>query len=219
MHKFLFLAVFLFASLYATAWNNKILGEDEIIEMAIVSFEDLMKLIDMSKDKCPDIEKKLETTSNEIEACIREVKLGSNTLCSFVRKSWKKCTKIGIDAVSGCLPAEAKNIPRLLVNIIWAVVDQACRSTFEETLELFNPCAFTKGSNTTECTEIKQDLRSHRQKLPSTNFVCSFIPKVRSCVEIHEAPCKNPITKQAALHYLDAVEKTSKDDCESLNEA
>ncbi|XP_023023451.2 uncharacterized protein [Leptinotarsa decemlineata] len=227
MKKFVLLALFLFATSWAEESNESSSLEkedfEEIAEFAknklnTTIIYDLMKLVKKTQEKCPDIEEKLEHAGEEIGECIEKIELGSETFCSLLRKNGERCSKAGVEAIASCLPEESKELPAMLSKIIWVIIDQACNSTVEEILELFNPCVLNEeASKSPECTEVKDALASHKDQLPSKSFVCSMIPKVRSCSKKFESGCTNPITKNANLHFHDAVEEAIKEDCDALN--
>nr|XP_023023452.1 uncharacterized protein LOC111511653 [Leptinotarsa decemlineata] len=229
MKTFVLLAVFLFATSWAEeSKESSSLEEEDVKEIAkyvqdkfnsTIVF-DIMTLIKKTEDKCPDIEEKLERAGEEIGECIEQIELGSETFCSLLRKNGQKCTKPGVEAIASCLPEESKELPAMLSKIIWVVIDQACNSTVEEILELFNPCVMNKEANKSpECTAVKDTIVSHKDQLPSKSLICSLVPKVKSCAAKHEGGCTNPITKNANLHFQNAIEDAIKDDCDALNKA
>ncbi|KAG5894171.1 hypothetical protein JTB14_001866 [Gonioctena quinquepunctata] len=229
MKRFVILAVFLFAFVHADSGESKSIEEEDIRELAvfvrdkfnITIINDLLRLGNMAKEKCPDIEDKAEKAVDEIGECITNIELGSETFCSLIRHNWKKCSKPGVDAVASCLPAESRDLPRMASKVILAVIDQACNSTVEQVLELFNPCMMEEDIDKfAECTDIITSLKEQRDKLPSKNLVCSLLPKMKGCRKAHQdASCKNPVTKQASARFSEAIEDATQEECETLNEA
>ncbi|XP_074026936.1 uncharacterized protein isoform X2 [Leptinotarsa decemlineata] len=214
---------------YAESNESSSLEEEDIKEIAEMVKEkfnstivfDVLRLAKLTKDKCPDVEEKAENALGEIAECISDIELGSETFCSLIRNNWEKCSKPGLDAVASCLPEESKDLPYMFSKIIAAIVDEACNSTVEEILELFNPCGFDDEDSRElpECNEIVSTVASYKDKLPSKNLICSMLPKMRKCGIAQNESCKNPITKRAGLHFQEAIESATKDDCDALNKA
>ncbi|KAG5894172.1 hypothetical protein JTB14_001867 [Gonioctena quinquepunctata] len=229
MKRFVILAVFLFAFANADSDELKSLEEEDIKELAelvrdkfnITIINDLLRLGHLAKEKCPDVEDKLEKAVDEIAECITSIELGSETFCSLIRHNWNKCSKPGLDAVASCLPAESRDLPRMASKVILAVIDQACNSTVEQILELFNPCLMEEDIDEfAECTEILTSFKEHKDKLPSKNLICSLLPKMKGCKKAHQdASCKNPVTKQASALFSEAIEDATQEECNTLNEA
>ncbi|CAG9834927.1 unnamed protein product [Diabrotica balteata] len=229
MNKYLILAVLLVGAVLAKKEDSSSSSEEnvrEVAEMLNKKFNttlllDVIKMAEKAKAKCPDLEEKLDDISEKIEKCVDDIELGSETFCSLVKNNLARCAKPAIDLIASCLPEESRDLPVLGQKIVVAVVKQACSSTVEEILELFNPCALEKDfASFPACREIKTVIDEHRNKLPSKSLICSTLPKVRNCAKAHiEASCQNTITRQAALKFHDAIDAALKDDCDALNKA
>ncbi|XP_056647900.1 uncharacterized protein LOC130452563 [Diorhabda sublineata] len=229
MNKLVIFSVFLvicgFANAGTVSKKDSSSSSEELKELAslleskfnITIIKDLEELGKKAKAQCPNIETQIEEVGSQIESCIEDIELGSDTFCSLMKKNLAKCAKPGVDLISSCLPAESKELPTIAIKVVSAIIDQACRSTVEEILELFNPCILeTDISTISACTEIKTVLEEHRNKLPSKSLVCSTVPKVKSCSKAHrEASCKNPITNRVAANFQDAIEASIKDVCDN----
>lgn len=70
----------------------------------------------------------------EIQTCLEEIELGSDTLCNLIRKNYGKCTKPARELIISCLPEKSKDLPVLGEKIILSIIDQTCNSTVEEIL-------------------------------------------------------------------------------------
>ncbi|CAG9863957.1 unnamed protein product [Phyllotreta striolata] len=182
---------------------------------------DIMKLIDEAKSKCPDIEDKAESVMEEIMSCADDIELGSDTFCSLIKKNYAKCTKPARDLVVSCLPEESKSLPALFEKIVVALIDNACSSTVEELLELFNPCALENDPESFDsCKAVKNAVQQHANKMPSKSLVCSIIPKAKNCAKtILDNSCKNTVTRNSVNKFYNAIDVATKDECDALNKA
>ncbi|MFK9312061.1 hypothetical protein ACJEKH_26130, partial [Escherichia coli] len=64
--------------------------------------------------------------------------------------------------------------------MIVGIIDQACQSTVEEILELFNPCGFNNDDeHIPACKEIMTAVDKYRNELPSKSLICSTVPKIK----------------------------------------
>ncbi|XP_056632279.1 uncharacterized protein LOC130442184 [Diorhabda sublineata] len=178
---------------------------------------DFLELGNQAKAKCPDIEEKMDNVVEQMGECAEQIELGDDTFCSLIKKNLKKCSKPVIDIITSCMPNESKDLPSIIEKAIIATVEQACQSTVEEILELFNPCYMQKDFIEFQpCADIRTTLVEQRNKLPSKSLVCSTIPKMRNCMKDHlEASCQNAITKRSSLKFQDAIWNSVKVDCKA----
>ncbi|XP_072388550.1 uncharacterized protein [Diabrotica undecimpunctata] len=230
MNKFIVLFAFVVAigtTHAAAVSSSSSSSEEDIAEIAQMLNKrfnstiilDVLKMAEKAKEKCPNIDDKIDEVGEKIVQCMDDIELGSETFCSLVKKNLAKCSKPLVDLITGCLPDESKDLPAMGEKIITAIVDEACHTTVEELLELFNPCFMEKEFvSVPACSEIKDVFVANRNKLPSKSLVCSMLPKVKSCVKGHvDASCKNPTTKRATLKFHEAIENAIKSDCDALN--
>lgn len=73
-----------------------------------------------------------QAAGTEVESCLEEIELGSETFCNLIRKNFGKCTAPVRELVVGCLPEKSKELPVVGEKIMLAIIDQACNSTVEE---------------------------------------------------------------------------------------
>ncbi|CAH1101388.1 unnamed protein product, partial [Psylliodes chrysocephalus] len=182
---------------------------------------DIITMGDKIKEKCPDIEDKIEHTMDRVGECVEAVDLGSDTFCSLIRKNFVKCMKPAKELITGCMPQESKDIPEMIEKMMMAMIDQACSSTVEEMLEMLNPCKMEKDPQTfPACKEVMTTMEQYKNKLPSKAMICQTMPKMRMCMKaVLDASCPNQITKNAHMKMQDAIDKAMKDDCDALNAA
>ncbi|KAJ8940672.1 hypothetical protein NQ318_017721 [Aromia moschata] len=185
----------------------------------VTIINDIADLINRTEAQCPDLESKFEQAMEQVGECLEAVDSSSETFCSLIKKHLLKCAEPVRKAIDDCLPQESKGLPRIALKILAAVVDQACSSTVEEVLEIFNPCRMElEFTHFEACQKIKDVFQQYRNKLPSKNLVCEMTPKIRQCVRAHEeASCKNTVTKQALLKFHNAVERVTTEDCQDIN--
>ncbi|XP_023019884.1 uncharacterized protein [Leptinotarsa decemlineata] len=181
---------------------------------------DVIKVAKTAQQKCPNIEGKLEGVLDSITECITDIEIGSDTFCSLIRKNWAKCSKPLFDEVTNCLPVESKDLPHMFGKALFAIVDQACNSTGEQIMELFNPCGFQEDIRIFQkCEDVWNLLMGHKTVLPSKNIVCSMLPKLKNCAMAHErSSCRNPITREGNNQFYEAVVGATKDDCDGENQ-
>ncbi|KAJ8918634.1 hypothetical protein NQ315_013140 [Exocentrus adspersus] len=180
---------------------------------------DMLALIEQTKKQCPDIQDKLDSTTDQVATCIDNIDLGSDTFCAIIRKNLGKCSEPVKKLLDGCLPEESKDLPAMGIKIISAIIDQACNSTVEEILELFNPCMMEKEFKSYEaCTKVKDAVTEHKSKLPTKSLICSMLPNLTSCVKSHrDASCKNPVTKESLINFYEAIDTATASDCQEIN--
>ncbi|CAH1101381.1 unnamed protein product [Psylliodes chrysocephalus] len=182
---------------------------------------DAVKMIEKINEKCPNIQTQIDSVGEEVHNCMVGVELGNDTLCHMVKTHLVRCLKpIGV-VINTCLPEESKGLPILVEKMVQGLINQACESTVEEILELFNPCIFeTDTEDVHACQEADAVIEEYRNKLPSKSLVCHTLPKARNCVKaMVEGSCKNPITQNSVLKFHDAAEHAIKEDCDVLNKA
>ncbi|CAG9863958.1 unnamed protein product [Phyllotreta striolata] len=187
--------------------------EDKASDLSL--FNDIIEMADKTKKNCPDLDAKLNATMIEVQKCTEEIKIGPNTICTILKTNIVPCTKPVRELMVSCLPQESKELPLVLERIFITIIKQACSSTMEEILEFFNPCQFSKNvSSFPSCQEVANTVQTFRNKMPSKEFVCSLLPKLRTCSkDIHNATCTNIITRTVFLNLHQALEDNTKDVC------
>ncbi|CAH1101382.1 unnamed protein product [Psylliodes chrysocephalus] len=239
MNKYVFLAVFLcaLASTNAKPSHDKEEGSDspsatgesefkKIAEQVNERYNttvllDIGELINKVDEKCPNLEKQMDNVAEEIHNCIDDIELGNDTLCHAVQENFVTCFKPVAVLINSCMPEESKDLPFMLGKMVQGLITQACHSTVEEILEIFNPCIYEADTDTLPaCEEVETVVNEHKSKLPSKSLICHTLPKERNCAKsMVEGTCKNPITKNTVIKFHDAVEHAIKEDCDALNKA
>ncbi|CAG9834922.1 unnamed protein product [Diabrotica balteata] len=204
------------------------IGERRLVSKALQKFlkdsdyqviKDLSRDFNRHKDKCEDIEKKMNDTIEDLSDCLEGISIGSNTVCFTVRHAVEKCAKPVIELVSGCLPEESKELPALVERISLGLLKQACSSTVEEVLELFNPCQWKSFNNLEKidsCNNLMTEVESwdHKNPLPTTENICKALPKLKKCSsDFHGQYCKNPVTLSSFAKFHKSIEDQTEKIC------
>lgn len=69
-----------------------------------------------------------------MNACINNIDLDTETLCSSVKSHAVECTQPAVDLFEECLPKESKEIPSFVVKLLMALSDYLCKSDGEHLL-------------------------------------------------------------------------------------
>ncbi|XP_028146143.1 uncharacterized protein LOC114339675 [Diabrotica virgifera virgifera] len=204
------------------------IGERRVVSKALQKYlkdsdyqviKDLTREFDKHKDKCADIEKKMNDTIDDLANCIEDITIGDSTVCATAQRAIEKCAKPVIELVSGCLPDESKELPALAEGVVLAIWKQACASTVEQVLELFNPCqwkSFSSLEKIESCKAVPTEVESwdHSKQLPTTENICTLLPKIKKCSsDFHGQYCKNPVTLSSFAKFHKAIETETEKIC------
>ncbi|XP_072388547.1 uncharacterized protein [Diabrotica undecimpunctata] len=178
----------------------------------------IKELLEPVKDKCPQVDK-VPQLLNDVYECVKNTTVGSGTVCSTIQKTIETCYGPLIELVGNCLPKESKELPLLVEKIILGGLKQVCTFTVEEFLELFAPCqSETNWSDVNSCNEVRAAVEEFGEKLPSTQVICSLLPKLKTCAnDVHGRSCKNPITLRSFARVEESVLKETEPVCRGKN--
>ncbi|XP_028146145.1 uncharacterized protein LOC114339677 [Diabrotica virgifera virgifera] len=176
------------------------------------------ELLEPVKDKCPQVDK-VPKLLDDVYGCVKNTTVGSGTVCSTIQKTIEKCYGPLIDLVGSCLPKESNELPLLAQKIIIGGLKQVCTFTVEEFLELFAPCqSETNWADVSSCNDVRAAVEEFEKKLPSTQIICSLLPKLKTCAnDVHSSSCKNPITLRSFTRVEESVLKESEPVCRGKN--
>ncbi|CAH1101383.1 unnamed protein product [Psylliodes chrysocephalus] len=222
MNKYVFVAVFM----CALAFTNAKPSHDKEVETNSSESGELefKKIAQQIKDQYNTsllLDIATMAVGEEVQNCIEAVELGNDTFCHMIQENFVTCFKPVAVVINTCMPEESKDLPFMIGKMIHGVIEQACHSTVEDILEIFNPCIYEKDPETIHaCEEIDTVVGEHQNKLPSKSLICQTLPKVKNCAKaMVDGSCKNQVTKNAVLKFHDAIEHSVKEDCDALNKA
>ncbi|VEN50423.1 unnamed protein product [Callosobruchus maculatus] len=176
-----------------------------------------LDIYNKTKTKCPNIDEDAVEATKKAAECVEKLELGSDTVCTVIKKNFPKCTKPIIDLMTNCVDDEYKFALPLAIKIVTGFIDQACNSTVEEVLELFNPCVFDNDEeeDKIEACKVLKEKRNDERLMTKTE-VCDLRPKGKECLKQLTATCKNPLTKKTVMDFHDVSEDIMDDECNAV---
>ncbi|CAH1998222.1 unnamed protein product [Acanthoscelides obtectus] len=176
-----------------------------------------LDLYNKTKSRCPNIDEDVMEATKKVAECVENVELGSDTVCSVIKKNFPKCTKPFVDVLINCLDEEFKFALPLGIKMITGFIDQACNSTVEEVLELFNPCIFDNDAEEEKIEACKLiNEKSKDDRLITKAEVCDLRPKGKECLKQLVQTCKSPITKKTVMDFHEVSEHIMDNECNAV---
>nr|CAH7736335.1 unnamed protein product [Callosobruchus chinensis] len=161
-----------------------------------------LDIYNKTKTKCPNIDDDAVEATKKAAECVENLELGSDTVCTVIKKNFPKCTKPIIDLMTNCVDDEYKFALPLAIKIV---------------TELFNPCIFDNDAeeDKIEACKVLKEKRNYERLMTKTE-VCDLRPKGKECLKQLTATCKNPLTKKTVMDFHDVSEDIMDEECNAV---
>ncbi|CAH1991376.1 unnamed protein product [Acanthoscelides obtectus] len=177
--------------------------------------KDARDIFNKTQEKCPNLKTDAEDVLKKVGECVVKIEMGSKTICQVIKEKIPKCSKPIIDLITPCVEEQHQYLVRLTFKMVQALMDQACNSTVEELLELFNPCVIDveeeEENKFESCKRINEKMKD--DLIPTKEEMCKLKSDGYDCMKELTKKCENPLTKKSSLDFAKVADDVLADMC------